>query len=108
MAIWSEFRKLQGKTIRTLDRRNPFDVSYVGQDTLIVTPQVSGKVRTINREIIESAFIELKTKGELSRSEIQDRYSSFNPAYVAALLSELPGVSYRIRPIVLRYVEESS
>lgn len=103
MDIWSEIRNLQGDTLKTLDRGNPFDVSYVGNDTLFVSPQISGKARPIKRGTFEEAFNELRIRGELSRSDIQTRSSRFNPAYIAAILSKVTGVRYRRRPIVLSY-----
>jgi len=103
MEIWTYILGLQGKTLKTLDQRKPFDVSYVGSDVVIVTPHKSRKARSIDRDTIENTFAELLTRRELSRVEIQKHYSSFNPAYVAAILTEIPGVNYRIRPIILCY-----
>jgi hypothetical protein len=103
MDVWPEVKNLEGSVLRTLDRRNPFEVSYVGNDMVIVTPLVSGKGRSISRETVQSAFDALLAIGELSRVEIQRRYSRFNPAYVAALLSKCTGVSYNIRPIRIHF-----
>jgi len=106
MGIWQEVHNLQGTIIKTLDRNNPFEVSYVGNDSVVVTPLVSGKARPISRDTIQSAYNELVLRGSLSRVEIQKKYSRFNPAYVAAILSKCQGVSFRIRPIVLHYKED--
>ena len=103
MSIWSEIEKLQGKTLNTLDRKKPFDIVYVGEQTVIVRPHVRRLERPIRRQVIEDAFAELKLRGEISRCEIRDRYTSFNPAYVAAILSSLPGVTYLLKPIRLYY-----
>jgi len=40
MEIWVEVKKLQGKTLKTLDRNNPFDIVDVGARKLIVKPHV--------------------------------------------------------------------
>jgi hypothetical protein len=103
MDIWGNMRSLQGKTLQTLDRRNRFDVTYVGSDVLLVKPHVSGIERKIQRTVIEAAFVELSARGELSRVDIRERYSEFNPAYVVAILSTLPGITVEVRPIRLLY-----
>ena len=103
MEIWRIIKTLQGKTIKTLDRKRLFDISSVNRRGVVVVPHVSGKGRYIKRSTIEDVFSELRARGELPRSDIQNRYSSFNPAYVAALLAEHPDVEYRLRPIVLHF-----
>jgi len=103
MDVWTEVEKLQGKTLKTLAQNKPFDVVLVGTQRVIVRPHVRGVERPIRREAIEDAFGELAMRGELTRSEIQERYSNFNPAYVAAILAALPGVTYSLNPIRLRH-----
>jgi hypothetical protein len=103
MDVWTEIEKLQGKTLKTLAQNKPFDVVLVGQHTVIVRPHARGLERSIRREVIESAFSELALRGELARVEIRDRYTNFNPAYVAAILAALPGVTHSSRPIRLYY-----
>ena len=70
MDIWHDIRALQGRTLKTLDRNKPFQVSFVGNDSIIVTPQASGKSRPIERATIQAALDELEMRGELSRVEI--------------------------------------
>jgi hypothetical protein len=88
MDIWPEIEKLEGSMLRTLDRKKPFEVSYVGNDMVLVTPSVSGKERSISRETVQSASNALVAMGQLSRVEMQRRYSRFNPAYVASQLPD--------------------
>jgi hypothetical protein len=106
MDVWTEIEKLQGKTLKTLVQNKPFDVVLVGNRRVIVRPHVSGVERPIRREAIEGAFGELVLRGELTRSEIRERYSNFNPAYVAAILAALPGVTHILKPIRLYYQVE--
>jgi hypothetical protein len=103
MNIWPEIEKLQGKTLNTLDSKKPFDVVYVGEQRVIVRPHVRKVERPIRRECIEGAYSELRLNGEISRCDIRDRYTNFNPAYVAAILASLPGVTYLLKPIRLYY-----
>jgi hypothetical protein len=103
MKLWSEISKLEGKTLRTLDRNRPFDVVKVGVREVIVRPHVRGIVRTIHRDAIEDAFSELAARGKMARTDIRNRYSDFNPAYIAAMLAALPGVKVFKKPIRLEY-----
>jgi hypothetical protein len=73
---------------------------------VIVRPQVSGVERSIKGDIFVDAIAEMRNRGQLSRTEIRDKYSNFNPAYVAAILGTLPGVEIRTKPIQLLYKHE--
>ena len=101
MDCWSEIAQLKGHTLKTLDRRKPFDVVAITDQTVIVKPHTSSKERFIDRQEIEGAFDQLMRQGQISRAEIQARYSPRNPAYVATLLATLPRVGCSIRPIEL-------
>jgi len=101
MEIWNLIHSLQGKRLKTLDKKKSFDISYVGNDRVTVTPFISSKERHIKRSTVEDAFSELRMQGKLSRTDIRIRYSEFNPAYIAALLAEHPTVTHKVRPIVL-------
>ena len=100
--MWLQLRNLQGKTLRTLDRRYPFDVVDVTPTQAILKLHRTRKQRRILKDEIVDSFGELKRQGKISRARIEDNYSPRNPAYVAALLSQLEGVTYTIKPIVLR------
>jgi hypothetical protein len=103
MDIWAEVGRLHGKTLKTLDRGQAFDLVAVTDAGAHVRPHISDKERVIQRKEIEAAGRALVAKGTLSRTEIQQRYSLFNTAYVAAILAALPGVTHRVRPIELQY-----
>jgi hypothetical protein len=105
LSCWTEIRNLKGHTLKTLDRRKPFQVVEVTEHNVIVVPIETGKERPVPREGIEKAYRQLIVKGSLTRSDIMKEYSPFNPAYVAALLAELPGVQHSLRPIVLRFAD---
>jgi hypothetical protein len=101
--VWNYIRSLSGASLRTLDKGRSFDVTHVGDTSVTVRPHATGTERSIERDAVERAFEELAVRGELTRAEIQERYSSFNPAYVAAMLAEVPGVRVALRPIRLFY-----
>ncbi len=105
MDLWSEIAKLKGITLKTLDQNKPFDVVAVEEEAVVIKPHATGNTRVINGEEIEDAFNELMARGEITRTEIEDRFSPRNPAYVAAILAKLPGVQYDLRPIRLRYTK---
>jgi len=103
MEIWSEIKKLKGTTLKTLDQNRPFDIVEVTDQKIIVKPHTRNIARTIERGAIEDAFGELALRGEITRADIRERYMSFNPAYVAAILATLPGATTLRKPIRLYY-----
>ncbi len=107
MDVWTEIKALVGQTLRTLDQNNAFDVLAVTDQAVVVCPRASGKERKVKRGEIEPAFHELVTRGMIQRTDIRDRYSNFNPAYVAAILAALPGVRHSVRPICLFYARSA-
>lgn len=107
MNTWDEIKKLTGQTIYTLDQRKPFDIVVVTEHAVIVRPHKSEIERQISRDAIESALRRLLAAGEITRTEIHSEFSEFNPAYVAAILAELPNVKHSIRPIKLWITNKS-
>ena|SRR5687767_429408 len=101
MNIWTEIKKLKGQTLSNLDQQKPFDIVYVTEHAVIVRPHKNNVERKIPRDEIENAFRRLFAVGELTRSDIREEFSNFNPAYVAAIFAKLPGVSHSLRPIRL-------
>jgi len=101
MNIWNEIEKFKGQTLRTLDQRKPFDIVAVTKHAVVVRPHKSDTDRQISRSAIENACRRLLADGEITRTEIHSEFSEFNPAYVAAILAELPNVKHSIRPIKL-------
>ena len=106
MDCWKEIKNLSVKTIETLDRGNSFDVVVILEQSLIVRPHSSGKERIIARNEVDGSYRELIVRGEITRSDIQERYSPRNPAYVAALLESLPNIKYSLKPIRLHLIRE--
>lgn len=103
MNIWQMIKALEGKTLYTLYHRKPFDILDVGERDVVIRVQATGKERTIPKEQIEPAAAYLLSQGSLTRAEIRENFSEANPAYVAAILSKLPDVTYKDRPIELFY-----
>jgi len=101
-SYWDEVKNLEGKTLKTLDRGNKFEVHAVTNHSVIVKPLSTGKERLVPRSEIEGAYKELFSNKEITRTVIEAKHSPRNPVYVAAILAELPGVWYSIRPIHLR------
>src|SRR3990172_5771197 len=73
--MWSQLRNLQGKTLRTLDRRYPFDVVDVTPTQVILKLHRTRKQRRILKDEIVDSFGELKRQGKISRARIEDNYS---------------------------------
>jgi hypothetical protein len=100
---WFEIRNLKGRTLKTPDRRKPFQVVEVTDHAVTVLPLETGKERPIQRAGIENAFRHLGVTGRLMLAELENEYTPRNPVYAAAMLAELPGVKYGLRPIRLRW-----
>ncbi len=99
----SELHKLIGHTLHTLDRNQPFTIQNLAPGQIKIIVGSTGNSRSIPLAQIEAAWQELVEAGELSRATIRAKFSSFNPAYVAAILAVLPGVTYENKPITLLY-----
>ena len=99
----TEYRKIGDYWERRLKNvgKPPFDIVDVTEHGVIVRPHKSEVERKIPRDEIEDAFRRLSAVGELTRSDIREEFSNFNPAYVAAIFAKLPGVSHSLRPIRL-------
>ena len=105
--FWQMIEGLVGRELYTLHENNPFTVDQVQERRVEITVGTTGNPRTIRREEIELAWEHLVKEGAVSRAEIQQQFSSFNPAFVAAILAALPGVTHRTDPIRLFYGQEA-
>jgi hypothetical protein len=105
--VWRFLESRKGERFHTLDQRKPFVLQDVQPTSLTVRVEASGYPRSIPRSHFEEAWRRLAESGRLSRSEIHDEISRFNPAYVSTLLAHVPGVQYRLSPIVLTFTAQS-
>jgi len=94
------FSGLQGKTLSTLARNKKFDILLVTDDEIIIKLHSSGKTRPITRRELEKAWKELKARGVITQKHIMDS-GCWNSAFVTTFLAQIPGVSYRTRPVTL-------
>ena len=102
MNLWAELKKLEGKTLHTLDRKKPFEVVEVSGDRVQICTS-TGRERSVRWRSLEQAYAHLEKFGRLTRKEIGELgYSEYNRAYVAALLANLPGIIYTVKPITLQ------
>lgn len=101
MQFWSKILQLEGQTLKTLDKNKIFDIVCVTERSIILNVHASDKDRLVHHDEIEGAYKELFKCGQITRNEIQKKYSPRNPAYVAAILSTLPGVQHSLNPITL-------
>jgi len=107
MNIWEEIKKLVGQTVKTLDQKKPSDILDVTDHVVLICPQETQTERPISRDEIENAYRHLVAIGQITRTEIREKFSEYNPAYVAAILAELPNVKHSIRPIKLWITNKS-
>lgn len=102
--FWPSICMLDGRELKTLERGRPFAVESVNEAGVVLSPLVSGKPRTIQRETLEDVFGALLERRELTGAAIADEFSPFNAVYVAALLAALPDVAPCTRPTRLIFV----
>lgn len=104
MNWWKTLVQLKGCALKTLGRGEPFTIVAVTDQSIVVRPHSTDKDRRVTRDEIESAFGELQQRGEMPFIDIRKhKHSEANPAYVAALLATLPGVTTSTSPIRLRF-----
>jgi hypothetical protein len=68
MDLWSEVKKLEGATLRTLDRGNRFEVLAVTRQNVVVKPSATLKERPIQWAEVLGAYRELSALGRTTRS----------------------------------------
>jgi hypothetical protein len=101
MDLWSEVKKLEGVTLRTLDHGKRFEVLAVTRQNVVVKLSATLKERPIQWAEIQGAYRELCALGRVTRNRIEEAHSPRNPVYVAAILAQFPDVKCKIRPIIL-------
>ena len=102
--FWPSITSLKGLALKTLARGRPFDVVSVSNETVILSPAVSGVERMIPRTDLEDAFTALLHRRELTTLEIAEEISTFNAAYISALLAALPDVAVCQGPVRLIFM----
>lgn len=91
----SHLSQLEGRILSTLDRGKLFDVRRVIPSQIDVFIHETGHERMIRMNEVEPAWDHLRRAGVMTLSEIRERgFSEASPAYVAALLAEVPGVTH--------------
>ncbi len=103
MDLWSEIKQLEGKVLKTLLQGKKFEVVEVRDSGVIIRPLVRNKIIKIPRKGIESAYYELTSQCQISRNRIMAEHAHWFPAHVAAILANLPGVTYTVKPIIVLY-----
>lgn len=101
MGVWEQIDYLTGQTLKTLERHKPFEVMEVTSSDIQIYIYSTLRKQRIKRVEIEGAWQELQKEGFITSSGIKSRYSKNNPAYIAAILASVPGVTHRIKPIQL-------
>jgi hypothetical protein len=105
MDLTTELKKLQGKRLSTLYQNKPFEITQVS-NTQITLKTSKEPQRIIPFQEIARSWNHLQRHKKLTRSEVKDLgYSEENPAYVVAILANIPGVKHSLQPIVLTLTE---
>lgn len=87
---WERIKSLEGQTLDTISRREPFKVISVENNAVIVQPQSTGKDRRIRRPRFETAMRMRANGVELRPSTLNiDGAMGLSASYIAAILHEL-------------------
>jgi hypothetical protein len=104
-SFWTNIKSLEEQELHTLDENKPFQIKHVRENSIEIITS-TGEPRSVRRKEIENAWETLIEYGRITRSQIQYHFSKFNPAFIAAILAEMPGVEYQISPIRLYFSSE--
>jgi hypothetical protein len=106
MDLTVELKKLQGKPLKTLYQSKPFEITQVSNNQIILKTSKDPQHPIPLKEITTAWHYLLKNK-KVTSSEVRDLGGSeTNHAYVVAILANLPGVKYKLGPIVLTYPDK--
>lgn len=100
MGVWEQLDYLTGQTLKTLESQEPFEVIGVSATGVQIYIYSSLKKRGIYRDEIEGAWRDLQKEGTLTSSDIA-KHTKGNSVFIAAILASVPGVTFRIDPILL-------
>lgn len=95
-------QSLVGRSLRTLDRRNPFTTEVVSDAGLEIRRWQSGGTVTVRWNDLEQVRCRLRSRGQLTREAIHREVPTRVLSCIAALLAEIPGVQHTLGPITLR------
>lgn len=99
--FWQQIATEIPRKLQTLDEQRPFEITSVTHEAIELVVS-TGNVRSIPRAEVERAWNELNQRGWLDRERVAE-FANFNVAYVMAILAQLSGVSYKLRPLRLTY-----
>ena len=92
---------IKGQTLNTLARKVKFDILDVDKMGIDIFVHSTKHERHISRREIEKSWEYLVTTGNISAAYIMNSVPSRSSVYIAAILAQLPEVSYSVRPVVL-------
>ena len=95
---------IKGKTFSTLAQNKKFTVEVANEAGIVVQVHGTGNNRTISWSEIEKAWDYLKQYGTVTQTQVLDM-GTRSSAYIVVFLSNLPGVSYKLKPIRLVFTK---
>jgi len=102
--LWVNLAGLSGTSLKTLGRGNGFDIVSVDERGVVIRPHKSGTERMIARGAFERAFDAIRSRGSLDLKAVRT-FNEMNPVYIAAMLAQLPCISWGSQPkILLRHI----
>ena len=90
-------------TLSETKRKSEFELIDFFEDYITIKTSAN-KIRRINRDEIENSYDYLLKNGKITRKQIMRDFSTFNPAYVAAIIASFENVAYNLEPIITLYI----
>lgn len=102
--IMGRLEFLKGETLQTLAQGKKFDILNVDYKGIDILVHSTNRERYITKIEIEKSWEILISNESLLGTYILNEVPSRSSAYIAAMLAQLPEVSYSLRPIELTYI----
>lgn len=99
MLTKSDLTPLLGKSLSTLGHRKNFKIIDIDEKRIIIKPDSSGIERPIKFSEIQNTHNQVCTQGFINLKGIR-AYCEFSPVCIAAILVELPNISFTSKPII--------
>lgn len=90
---WAVFEALKGKTVTTLVWSRQFTIVGVASDLISLRVQQTKRMKDVGKAQLQRTLAELKENGILALQDVR-AYAPDTSSYVAALLVQVPGVTW--------------
>ena len=101
MVVWDHLDYLMGRSLKTLEDQQPFEILEKSSADIQIFVYSSRETRRLKRGILEGAWLQLTRHGVITEEEIKSNHSASNYPYIIAILGTMPTVNYSPNPAKL-------